>query len=331
MKHINKKFTIKVFFFSSSILLLILSSYLNFSINKIIDSENKKIFIIEKGDSVGKTIKKLKENNIIKTEFRFKILAYLYEIKPKFISGKYRIFKNETEQSLLLKFIDGNLYQESITIIEGSTNSEIFLLLSNNQHINNLKSALSDVTPYNSPIKFLTNEGRCFPDTYKFSSGTSLEKLMINCSKKMDDIVLNYWNNRDYSLPYSSPYEMLIMASIIEKESSLISEKPLIASVFINRLRKKMRLQADPTVIYGMKDFKGNITKKDLQENNEYNTYRIYGLPKTPICSPSESSIRAASKPAESNFLFFVANDKGKHIFSTNYKDHVKAVNMYQK
>ena len=112
-----------------------------------------------------------------------------------------------------------------------------------------------------------------------------------------------YWNLRDYSLPYKSPYEMLIMASIIEKETFVDSEKPLIASVFVNRLNKKMRLQADPTVIYGMKNYKGNITKKDLQTKNEYNTYKINGLPKTPICSPGESSIKSASKPAKSEFL----------------------------
>ena len=147
----------------------------------------------------------------------------------------------------------------------------------------------------------------------------------------MESILLDNWKNRDYSLPYKSPYEMLIMASIIEKESSDLLEKPLIASVFINRLRKEMRLQADPTVIYGIKNFNGNITKKDLREKNEYNTYKISGLPRTPICSPSESSIRAASRPAESKFLFFVANNNGKHIFSTNYRDHVNAVNKYQK
>jgi UPF0755 protein len=147
----------------------------------------------------------------------------------------------------------------------------------------------------------------------------------------MESVLLDNWKNRDYSLPYKSPYEMLIMASIIEKESSDLLEKPLIASVFINRLRKEMRLQADPTVIYGIKNFNGNITKKDLREKNEYNTYKISGLPRTPICSPSESSIRAASRPAESKFLFFVANNNGKHIFSTNYRDHVNAVNKYQK
>ena len=147
----------------------------------------------------------------------------------------------------------------------------------------------------------------------------------------MNKMLSRYWAERDFSLPYKTKYEMLIMASIIEKETSKNSEKPLIASVFINRLNKNMRLQADPTVIYGMKNFQGNITKKDLNAKNEYNTYKINGLPKTPICSPSESSIKAASKPSISKYLYFVSNNKGEHIFSETYDEHLKAVNKYQK
>ena len=139
------------------------------------------------------------------------------------------------------------------------------------------------------------------------------------------------WITRDKSLPYKTPYDLLIMASIIEKETSIKSEKPLVASVFINRLNNKMRLQADPTVIYGIKNFDGNITKKHLREKNDYNTYRIYGLPISPICSPGEASIKAASNPQKTNYLYFVANDNGEHIFSTNYDDHLKAVNKFQK
>lgn len=331
MKPTNKILSVKLIFFLSSIFLLLIFSYLNYSRNIIAYNENKKIFYIEKGESVTKTIRDLKDSSIISSTLRFKIISYMYNINPKFISGKYRISKNDTELSILEKFLDGNLYQEKITIIEGSSFKEIIKLLVENNHINNEKNINFSEPLRKSSIKFLTNEGMCFPDTYKFSSGTLLKEILISCSQKMESILLDNWKNRDYSLPYKSPYEMLIMASIIEKESSDLLEKPLIASVFINRLRKEMRLQADPTVIYGIKNFNGNITKKDLREKNEYNTYKISGLPRTPICSPSESSIRAASRPAESKFLFFVANNNGKHIFSTNYRDHVNAVNKYQK
>ena len=331
MKSMNKISLVKIIFLLLAIILLLISSYLNFSNNKIIYSDAKKVFYVVKGDSVTKTIKNLKDNEIIDSSLRFKINTYMYNIRPKFISGKYRISKNDTEIDILKKFLNGNLLQESITIIEGSSFNDIIGLFANNIHINNSMSIGLFDPIKDSTIKFLTNEGMCFPDTYKFSSGISLKNILISCTQKMESILLDNWKNRDYSLPYNSPYEMLIMASIIEKESSDMAEKPLIASVFINRLRKNMRLQADPTVIYGIKNFNGNITKKDLRANNEYNTYKIYGLPKTPICSPGESSIRAASMPAESDFLFFVANNNGKHVFSTNYDDHVKAVNKYQK
>jgi len=245
--------------------------------------------------------------------------------------GKYEITKNDTEYSLLIKFIKGSVKQETITIIEGSTYRNIIDALSSNEFIDFNDNDHDYINKYSHNLNKKNHEGLCFPDTYKYSPGITSQKFLSSCYEKMQYILLKHWRNRDYSLPYKTPYEMLIMASIIEKESYITSEKPIIASVFINRLNTKMRLQADPTVIYGMKNFTGNISKKDLWTKNEYNTYRIDGLPKTPICMPGEESIEAASRPSETNYLYFVADKKGRHVFSENYKDHVNAVNKYQK
>jgi UPF0755 protein len=328
----NKIFQTKIIIFMLAVFLLMFFSYLNFSLNKKVNVDLNKVFFIKSGSSVSASIQSLKEKKIINSSLRFKILSYMYSINPTFISGKYSVQKSDTEYSILIKIVKGNLYQESITILEGATFKNILSELNKNRHINSTTLKNSDINFYTSSfLKTLHPEGLCFPDTYKFSSGISLKNFLSICSKKMDIILKKYWNNRDYSLPYKTPYEMLIMASIIEKETSLLSEKPIVASVFVNRLNKNMRLQADPTVIYGIKNYNGNITKKDLMTKNEYNTYKINGLPKSPICSPSESSIRAASRPKKTDFLYFVANDKGEHIFSRNYKDHVNAVNKYQK
>ena len=331
MTYINKVLALKILILIFFILSLSFFSYLNYSLNKKIynNSKNRKIFLINEGDSITKSINTLKKKNIISSDFRSKIIIYMHALNPKFNNGKYAVNKSDTEYSFLLKLVNGNVLQDKVTILEGSTYKDIIRLLRNSNLLKDEGRYINKIYP--SEINYLSPEGMCFPDTYKFSSGISIDYFLKNCAKKMNSTLIKYWNNRDYSLPYKSPYEMLIMASIIEKETSLPSEKAIVASVFVNRLNKKMRLQADPTVIYGMKNFDGNITKKDLRENNEYNTYRIKGLPKTPICSPGEESIQAASRPNKTEYLYFVANKKGKHIFSKNYKDHVKAVNKYQK
>ncbi|MFL2559935.1 MAG: endolytic transglycosylase MltG [Gammaproteobacteria bacterium] len=329
---ISKTLISKIIIFVFSVTFLMFASYLNFSFNKNINYETKLSYHIKDGASVSKTINELRALNIIDSTLRFKILAYIFDISPSFKTGMYRLSSNDTEFNLLIKFINGFTKQEFITIIEGSSYSDILDSFRNNKTI--LKT--------NGNFSFLDNdfflelginnpEGLCFPDTYKFASGITDNTLLQLCSNKMITILKKYWKAREYSLPYKSPYEMLIMASIIEKETALNIEKPIISSVFVNRLNLNMRLQADPTVIYGIKDYRGNITKKDLQANNDYNTYKIYGLPKTPICSPGEESIKAASRPVKSKFLYFVANKKGKHIFSEDYNNHVKAVNKYQK
>lgn len=331
MKYINKLSLPRTIILICVISILSFFSYLNYSLNKNIYNYENFSFQVNSGESVSKVINKLKEKGLIDSDLRIKIISYIYNIKPRFIIGKYLVEKNETENTLLRKLLTGQVIQNFITIIEGSTYKEILLTLKDSKLIKFNKNINYSEKIFPSKIKFVTPEGTCFPDTYKFSSGISVDKFLSKCSRNMEDILMKYWKVRDYSLPYKTPYEMLIMASIIEKETSDFYEKPIVASVFINRLNKKMRLQADPTVIYGIKNFNGDITKKDLMANNEYNTYRINGLPKTPICSPGERSIEAASKPAISDYLYFVANNKGKHVFSTNYKDHVKAVNKYQK
>ena len=331
-KSIAKSLILKIIILVFAITSLLFLSYLNFSFNKNINYEAKSSYHIKEGVSVTRTINELRALNIIDSTLRFKILAYIFDIYPNFKTGIYRLSKNDTEFNLLIKFINGITKLEFITIIEGSSYNDILASFRNNKTI--LKT--------NSNFSFLNNgfflefgidnpEGLCFPDTYKFSSGITDNSLLQLCSNKMITILKKYWKVREYSLPYKSPYDMLIMASIIEKETALNSEKAIISSVFVNRLNLNMRLQADPTVIYGIKNYKGNITKKDLQANNDYNTYKIYGLPKTPICSPGEESIKAASKPVKSKFLYFVANKKGKHIFSEDYNNHIKAVNKYQK
>ena len=332
MTNFSKENTLKFLIFFISIIFFIFSSYLNFSFNNSIIKKNSYLIIkVKSGDSVGKTIRQLRENGYINSELRFKILAYLYDYNPIFKNGSYRVNKSDTEYSLLRKLIDGKVIQEQITIIEGSTYNDIKQILINNSKIDSSEFDAKYEKIFISRLDYVSLEGLCFPDTYKFAEGITYEGFMSNCISKMNKILSRYWTERDFSLPYKSKYEMLTMASIIEKETSKNSEKPLIASVFINRLNKNMRLQADPTVIYGMRNFRGNITKKDLNAKNEYNTYKINGLPKTPICSPSESSIKAASKPSISKYLYFVSNNKGEHIFSETYDEHLKAVNKYQK
>jgi len=323
---------LKFIFFVISLLVLLFLSYLNFSFkNSVYKNNSSKIFIVKEGDAVSNTIFNLHKKGYIDSIFRFKVLAYLYNYNPVFLNGRYRVQKNDSEYSFLVKLVNGNLIQENITIIEGTTYNEIKNILYKNNSIDSVEFDAKYEKTYLSQVNYPSLEGLCFPDTYKFSSGTTFENFLKICQKKMENVLLYYWRKRDFSLPYKSPYEMLIMASIIEKETANKLEKPIIASVFINRLNKNMRLQADPTVIYGMKNYKGNITKKDLNTKNEYNTYKIKGLPKTPICSPGESSIKAASKPIISDYLYFVADKNGKHVFSKNYQDHVKAVNKYQK
>jgi UPF0755 protein len=174
-------------------------------------------------------------------------------------------------------------------------------------------------------------EGWLFPDTYRFTPGTADIDILKRAHAVMKKRLADAWSTRDATIPLKSSYEALILASIVEKETGQASERPLIASVFMNRLKRSMRLQTDPTVIYGMGDrFDGNIRKRDLSADTPWNTYTREGLPPTPIAMPGMASLRAATHPTESDYLYFVARGDGSHEFSRTLEEHNRAVAKYQ-
>ena len=176
-------------------------------------------------------------------------------------------------------------------------------------------------------------EGRFYPDTYQISHGDTDTEVLIRAYDAMTEILEQKWAERDEDLPLDSPYEALILASIVEKESAVAEERPLIAGLFVNRLRKNMRLQTDPTVIYGIEDYDGDIRYRDLRKDTPYNTYTRHGLPPTPIALAGKEAIHATLHPDKTSYLYFVAygDGSGRHAFSRTLKEHEKAVDRYQR
>ncbi len=247
-------------------------------------------------------------------------------------AGEYNIAPGTTLAQLIKKLQSGDVIQYSVTLINGNTVKEFLASLAGNK---DLKQTLAGKTP-KQILAMLDSEhshpeGLFYPDTYFFHKGETDFGILKRAYMRMQEQLQNAWNEKEENLPYASAYEALIMASIVEKETAVPSERALIAGVFVNRLRKKMRLQTDPTVIYGLGDqYKGNITRKHLKAYTPYNTYRINGLPPTPIANPALPAIEAALHPKKTNALYFVAKGDGSHHFSNTLEEHQKAVRQYQ-
>lgn len=248
-------------------------------------------------------------------------------------AGEYRIEANTTLPQLFDQLVAGRVIQYSVTIIEGATAQQLINMIAADQR---LKKTLTD-TYLPAVMAALDQadshgEGEFEPETYFFTTDTTDTEILSRAHQRMTETLDKLWQNRADNLPYKTPYEALIMASIIEKETGIAEEREQIAGVFIRRLQKGMRLQTDPTVIYGLgEQFDGNLRRKDLTTDTAYNTYTRHGLPPTPIALASKESIIAALHPAQGKSLYFVATGKdGRHAFSNTLEAHNKAVRKYQ-
>ena len=250
----------------------------------------------------------------------------------KIHAGEYFFPFGTTPKTMLEKLVKGDVILYQVTIVEGWTVKQAFTALANEQHIQHTlvgKTPEQQLALLGLPVENL--EGWIFPDTYRFSRNTPDVDIIRNAYQKMKLLLDDEWSKKAPDLPYKTPYEALIMASIIERETGHHSERDKIAGVFVRRLQQGMKLQTDPTVIYGMgANYLGRITRKNLEEPTPYNTYVIEGLPPTPISLPSAASIRAALNPASGRELYFVAKGDGTSEFSETLDEHNQAVRRYQ-
>ena len=264
-------------------------------------------------------------------------------------AGIYQLPENPTFAEALEVLGQGvKASMVKVQIIEGKTSKDLYQALRDNKGIKkevltvdstnasiaqalDLVGILPDaVVNSNDPIVNHNLEGWFAPDTYYYGEGSTDKQVLTDLYKRQQQALTKAWENRAPNLPYKTPYEALVMASIIEKETSVAEERPLVSAVFNNRLNKSMRLQTDPTIIYGMGSrYEGNIRRKDIDEKTAYNTYQIDGLPPTPIALPSAASIEATLHPADSEALYFVATGNGGHKFTSSLNEHNQAVKEY--
>ena len=336
----------KKFFIFLLILLLILSGVGFWGYQKLtefvhtpVNVTQDQLLTIERGTTGSKLAALLEQEKILE---HADLLPWLLKLQPqlnKVKAGTYSLTGVKTLQDLLDMLNSGKEAQFSVKFIEGKTFKEWRKNLENAPHLKQTLQgktdkeimALLDIPAVAKAVYEWNNmDGWLYPDTYNYTPNSTDLELLKRSTTRLQKALDKAWNERDENLPLSDPYQMLILASIVEKETGVAAERPQVASVFINRLRANMKLQTDPTVIYGMgESYTGNIRKKDLETITPYNTYMIEGLPPTPIAMVSESALQAVAHPAKTDFYYFVADGSGGHKFTRNLNEHNKAVQEY--
>ena len=336
----------KKFFVFLLILLLILSGVGFWGYQKLtefvhtpVNATQDQLLTIDRGTTGSKLAALLEQEKILE---HADLLPWLLKLQPqlnKVKAGTYSLTGVKTLQDLLDMINSGKEAQFSVKFIEGKTFKEWRKNLENAPHLKQTlqgKSdkeimALLDIPAVAKAVYEWNNmDGWLYPDTYNYTPNSTDLELLKRSTTRLQKALDKAWNERDENLPLADPYQMLILASIVEKETGVAAERPQVASVFINRLKANMKLQTDPTVIYGMgENYTGNIRKKDLETMTPYNTYMIEGLPPTPIAMVSESALQAVAHPAKTDFYYFVADGSGGHKFTRNLNEHNKAVQEY--
>ena len=307
-----------------AIILVVLSVYAYWQVKEWIAQSGPLLSVVNvvvpKGASLNMVAAKLEEAQVIDKAWLFKIMARVNGLAKHLKAGEYQFEPGVSLKQAMDKISKGEVFLRKITIPEGLTSGQIMYLIATYPGLE-------------GEIDIDVKEGELLPETYSFELGASRNSIILQAKAAMQKTLEEAWAVRDDDLPIKNITDLLTMASIIEKETGIADERPLVASVFLNRLRKGMRLQTDPTVIYaiteGETSFGRSLKKKDLKIDSPYNTYLNYGLPPGPICNPGREAIMAAAHPAQSDYLYFVADGKGGHRFAKSLSEHNRNVKTW--
>ena len=305
--------------------------WLGFILTKANQLSGETAFEIKPGSSVTSIAEQLETNQLIDSALLFKVYIRLLNKTQQIKAGEFIIPAQQSMLDIVTLLSSGKAKQYSFTIVEGTS---IWELLAQLSKVDNLQQDIP-INDYAALLKAIQAnetypEGLFLADTYYYTKDMPVSQLLKRSYQSMQNFLDSAWSARDQQIPLKTPYEAIILASIIEKETAVADERKKIAGVFVNRLRKGMRLQTDPTVIYGLgQAFDGDIKYRDLRTDTPYNTYTRSGLPPTPIAMPGKAAIQAALHPETTEALFFVANGEGGHTFSNTLREHEAAVKVY--
>ncbi|KEX91915.1 endolytic transglycosylase MltG [Pseudomonas umsongensis] len=294
--------------------------------------KQEELLEVPKGTTPNRTFLRMEADGVIKDAFWLRVYWRFNLPKQPLHSGEYRMTPGMTVEGLIDLWKRGEMVQYSLTLVEGWNFHQVRAALAKEEKLEQTLKGLSDSQVMDKlGHSGIFPEGRFFPDTYRFVRGMTDAELLKTAYQRLDDVLAKEWSQRAADLPYSGPYQALIMASLVEKETGVPQERGQIAGVFVRRMEIGMLLQTDPTVIYGLGDrYNGKLTRAHLKEATPYNTYMISGLPPTPIAMVGREAIHAALNPVEGTSLYFVARGDGSHVFSDDLDAHNNAVREFQ-